>query len=105
VNASLELNGPDAAIGYYRAIFAEADGGGDPDDGALFGPVAVPALSLMGADDGCIDARLLAGQEAYWDASVTAEVLAGCGHFLHLERPDDVHRRVLGFLAEQLPCP
>lgn len=104
VNASLDLHGPDAAIGYYRAIFAEAAGGGDPDDGALFGPVGVPTLSMMGADDGCIDAALLAGQAVYWDAPLEEEVLAACGHFLHLERPGDVRRRVLSFLDERYPA-
>ena len=31
--------------------------------------------------------------------NVTIEIIDGAGHFLHLERPDEVNRRILEFLA------
>lgn len=64
--------------------------------------MAVPTLTLMGADDGCVGADLLDGQEAFWSAPVEQEVLEGCGHFLHLERPKEVAERVVGFLRRRL---
>lgn len=94
---TFESGGLDGPIGYYRAIFAES-AGDDPDDAALYGPVGTPTLSLMGADDGCISASLLEGQEQYWDAPVTSDVVDGCGHFLHIERSDEIADRVLEFL-------
>ena len=33
------------------------------------------------------------------DAGVEFEVVDGCGHFLHLERPDVVGARIVEFLA------
>jgi pimeloyl-ACP methyl ester carboxylesterase len=70
-----------AAIGYYRALFASG------------GPTAVgpqPLLYLHGRDDGCFGAGA---------AGPDAVVVEGAGHFLHLERPDEVNRLVLEFLA------
>lgn len=95
INASLAAGG-DAPLGYYRAMFAPRSE--DPDQSAIYGPVGVPTLSLMGAGDGCIGAHLLDGQEAFWSAPVEHEVLDGCGHFLHLERPKEVAERVVAFL-------
>lgn len=94
---TFDVGGMDGPIGYYRAIFAESSGD-DPDDAAMYGPVGTPTLSMMGADDGCIHPDLLQGQEEYWKAPVAAEVIPGCGHFLHIERPDEVAARVVGFL-------
>ena len=31
--------------------------------------------------------------------NVTVDIVDGAGHFLHLERPDEVSRRVLEFLS------
>lgn len=96
IRETLRVGGVEGPLGYYRAIFA---GEGDGDDGALYGPVGVPTLALMGADDGCVGAELLAGQEAFWSAPCHSEVLPGCGHFLHLERPAEVAGRIRSFLA------
>jgi pimeloyl-ACP methyl ester carboxylesterase len=97
--ASLAAGG-DAPLGYYRAMFAPDPT--DPDRSAVYGPVAVPTLTLMGADDGCVGAHLLDGQEAFWSSPVEQEVLEGCGHFLHLEQPKEVAERVVGFLRRCL---
>lgn len=90
------LEGP---LSYYRTVFSDADSS-DPDDGALYGPVATPTLSLMGADDGCITASYLEGQEQYWEAPLTSQAVPDCGHFLQVERPDEIARRILEFIGQ-----
>jgi pimeloyl-ACP methyl ester carboxylesterase len=63
-------------------------------------PITCPTLNLQGADDGVdlyVDTQL--GQEAYYHGPFAIEVLDGCGHFLHRERPDAVAARILSFLA------
>lgn len=90
-----------AALGYYRATL----GAGYQDPalaelqvaGAQYPPQ--PMLYLHGRDDGCMGAEV--AQAAADDApgNVSVEILDGCGHFLHLERPDDVNDRIVEFLA------
>ena len=59
---------------------------------ALTGRATVPVLALTGADDGCVDTRLFDRV----DHPVVR--LEGCGHWLHLERPDEVALEVTSFL-------
>ena len=61
-------------------------------------PIATPLLQLHGADDGCVlpptidDARRFAGPHRL-------EVVAGVGHFLHLEQPVAIAERAAAWLA------
>lgn len=90
-----------AALGYYRAQF-----GTTPHDPELaeFQRAAgsAPPLStlyLHGRDDGCVGVALgeQAGQ-ALAEGSRVA-LVDDAGHFLHLERPDEVNHLVLEFLG------
>lgn len=73
-----------ASLGTYRSMF-EPDPNGRPDS-----PLNLPWLYLHGRNDGCIGVEL---------APDHAVVVEDAGHFLHLERPDEVNRLVLDFLA------
>lgn len=93
----------EAAIGYYRAML-----GGTPDDPALAGvaatsmnPIEVPTLYLHGADDGCMGAELVQPDllAPFFPAGIDAEIVPAAGHFLHLDQPDAVDRRILDFLT------
>jgi len=90
-----------AALGYYRALFG--DGFVDPAlsdvQAASFEVPSQPMLYLHGANDGCIGAEVAETARSMVTANVRIEVLPDCGHFLQLERPDDVNTRILGFLA------
>jgi pimeloyl-ACP methyl ester carboxylesterase len=91
----------EAALGYYRATL-----------GAVFKmplgveqvaamptqPISAPAMMIHGQDDGCIGVELLEGMGAHFTRGLRTEVIAGAGHFVHQERPDEVNRLILDFL-------
>lgn len=91
-----------AALGYYRQTLDASRQ--DPDlaeaQSATLSVPPRPLLYLHGRDDGCMGAELaeLAGGFLTVEGS-RAEVLDGVGHFLHLERPDEVNRLILDFVA------
>jgi pimeloyl-ACP methyl ester carboxylesterase len=91
-----------AAIGYYRASL----GGAAPPDviaaeqAAAGAPSKVPTLYLHGASDGCAGVDLAAGAEAFLPPDSEVEILDGAGHFLHLEKPDEVNDLILRFLEQ-----
>jgi pimeloyl-ACP methyl ester carboxylesterase len=93
-----------AAIGYYRAMLdpsmhlpkygpqqAAADAGRIP--------AGCPVLYLHGAADACLGADLAAGAGQCLPAGSRQHVIEGAGHFLHLERPDEVRDRIMSWLA------
>jgi len=90
-----------AALGFYRA--ALGDGFVDPDlDAVQQATQAVPSqptLYLHGGDDGCIGAEVADSARPQVGDNVTIEVIAGVGHFLHLEDPQRVNTRILEFIS------
>ncbi|MFN8225328.1 MAG: alpha/beta hydrolase [Mycobacterium sp.] len=63
-------------------------------------PPTVPTLYLHGADDGAIGAELLTDVQNHLPAAGSAfELVDGAGHFLHLERPDEVAGLIRAWLA------
>jgi pimeloyl-ACP methyl ester carboxylesterase len=90
-----------AAIGYYRAMFA-----GPPDDPAAAAAQAAagtvapqPALYLHGAQDGCMGIDIIGPVTDFLAPGSEMVVVDGAGHFLHLERPELVNDRVVGFVT------
>jgi len=91
-----------AALGYYRATLG--NGYQDPAladlqaAGSL--PTPQPTLYLHGMTDGCMAADVADGAEAFLPAEGSrVEFVSGAGHFLHLERPDEVNRLIVDFLG------
>jgi pimeloyl-ACP methyl ester carboxylesterase len=91
-----------AAISYYRSMLGTTPG--DPAladvQAAGSGPIPVPTLYLHGADDGCMGVELVDESELtpYFPAGIDVGIVPSSGHFLHLDQPEAVNRRVLDFL-------
>jgi pimeloyl-ACP methyl ester carboxylesterase len=92
-----EALGPhlEAVLGYYRAVVRAPRSARR----LLFARTRVPALYLHGAEDGCVGAELARGSERAFLAGITVHVVLDAGHFVHLERPDEVNRLLLDFFA------
>lgn len=99
-----------AALGYYRATFGTAaaartePGTADPEVAAVEAAgaqlPAQPLLYLHGAQDGCIGVELGRAGVLALTAPSRGGIVEGAGHFLHLERPQEVNAMILDFLAE-----
>jgi len=90
-----------AALGYYRSLFG--GGPGDPaladEQAATGGAVAQPTLYLHGDRDGCVGVELAAGCEAFLGAGSRVVTVKGAGHFLHVEKPDEVNAEIVSFVT------
>ncbi|GCE44911.1 probable epoxide hydrolase ephC [Rhodococcus wratislaviensis] len=90
-----------AVVGYYRALTSPFR---PPPRyrawrGAEMQLPRMPILYLHGAQDGCLDPRLAALAAAHLPPGSETGLIDGAGHFLQLEQPDEVNRRVLEFLG------
>lgn len=81
--------------GFARGAAAYA---GDREVLARVPPLAVPALTLMGRDDGATLPSSTDGKEALFTGPYHVEVIAGSGHFVQREQPDLVAERVRAHL-------
>jgi pimeloyl-ACP methyl ester carboxylesterase len=91
-----------AALGYYRATLGNV--GVDPALDAVQAKggevTAQPTLYLHGRTDGCMGIEVAEAARAFLTSDGSRmEVVDGAGHFLQLERPDQVNRLVLDFVA------
>ena len=90
-----------AALGYYRATIR---GSKPPPRYAdlhdhWLSPLRLPTLYLHGSDDGCASADYTRWVEPSLPAGSRAEIVDGGGHFMQLDRPDDVARRIVDFIG------
>ncbi len=92
-----------AAVAYYRFMLGTLPGDPalDAVQGAGAGPIATPTLYLHGADDGCMAADMVVEDELtpLHPGGFDLEIVEGAGHFLHLDRPEHVDRRIVDFLT------
>jgi pimeloyl-ACP methyl ester carboxylesterase len=68
-------------------------------------PSTVPMLYLHGADDGCVLPAWTPSAARVLPDGGRAELVAGAGHFVQVERPDDVATLVLDFVGPATTVP
>ncbi len=90
-----------AAIGYYRAMFAPPPE--DPGAAAALAAAATvapqPTLYLHGADDGCMGIDTVGPVTEHLAPGSEFAVVEDAGHFVVVERPEEVNERILDFLS------
>jgi len=89
-----------AAIGYYRAIFDPSlqDAAYAEAQAASASAPPQPTLYLHGTADGAMGLDAVGDVRAVLSEGSEFVPVERAGHFLHLERPDEVNGRVLDFL-------
>ena len=90
-----------AALGYYRATLG--NGYRNPANQELQELVGrdtppQPVLYLHGSNDGCIGIEVARDAAAHAPENARVAEIPDAGHFIQLERPDDVARAVLEFV-------
>lgn len=91
----------EAAIAYYRHTFNPAFQRAELDalqQRIFVAPIEVPTMIVHGRDDGCLGVEFLDGMEASFPKGLEKVVVDGAGHFVHLEKPDEVASAVIRFL-------
>ncbi|MFO0723580.1 MAG: alpha/beta hydrolase [Myxococcota bacterium] len=94
-----------AALGYYRAMFALLAPANREAQRYYGQKYQVPTLAITGALDGCMDTRLHDDLMHASDFPAGLEVVRveGAGHFLHQERPDEINAQLLRWIARWSP--
>lgn len=93
---------PRAALAYYRALRDVMSAEGRRTKELGFSRVPVRTLALTGDTDGCVSTRLFDYmQAAFFPAGLTVKRIDGAGHFLHLEKPDEVNGLIVDFITHK----
>ena len=89
------------ALSYYRSALQsdlQLDRINIQSQQFLSSKIIPPCLYFHGKNDGCIDYRLSDGMENYFE-DLEMKIMEDCGHFLHLEKPDEFNETLLDFFT------
>ncbi len=92
-----------AMLSYYRQnVSPSIMLGWKKTEAADLTTVPVRTLAITGADDGCMDTRLYdhVFLEEDFPNGIRVERISDAGHFVHQEKPDEVNRLILDWLAK-----
>lgn len=93
----------DAALAYYRCALGTACATNKNAElqrriGAE--AIRVPCLYLHGDRDGCIGYSVAASMTELFAKGLDRRLVTGVGHFLHMERPDEVNETITAYLKD-----
>ena len=89
------------ALAYYRSTFQESlqlDRINQKSLELLSSKIKPACLYFHGKNDGCIDYKLSNGMEEYFE-DLEIKIFEDCGHFLHIEKPDEFNEELLNFFT------
>ena len=89
------------ALAYYRSTFQESlqiDRINTKLVELTSSKIQPPCLYFHGKNDGCIDYNLSEGMEEYFE-HLEFMIMEDCGHFLHIEKPDQFNEQLLNFFT------
>ena len=101
INVLSKENVLSKALAYYRCTFQESlqtERINSLAEELMVQKIQMPSLYLHGENDGCIGANLSDGMENFFE-DLQIKILPDCGHFLHLEKPEEVNKIILDFLS------
>jgi pimeloyl-ACP methyl ester carboxylesterase len=94
------------ALAFYRRAFDPDGPGAAASQALLSAPIRAPVLGLAGERDGCVGVGLF--QDSFptppFMREPKIEQVAGAGHFLHLERPEQANPQIVHWLKSH-PAP
>jgi pimeloyl-ACP methyl ester carboxylesterase len=99
------------ALGYYWALFDPTRFGtpewAEEQTVAWGDSLRQPTLYLHGTRDGChgMQKEQVARVPDYCGPGSEAELIEGVGHFMMVERPEEINDRIIGFLQRTAPAP
>lgn len=90
-----------AALSYYRSMFKPIADKPELEyvRATISQTPSTPLLYLHGQNDGCIAPGVADGTLQHLAHGSEMAIIEGAGHFLHLERPDEVHHLIGEFLG------
>jgi pimeloyl-ACP methyl ester carboxylesterase len=91
-----------ASLSYYRGLFRPA-----LEELTLwkesirlvFQPIEVPTLLIHGDTDGCIGKEIFQNSEFSFNSSFRKELIHHSGHFLQVEKPEEIGKLIQNFLS------
>lgn len=92
--ALLEPGALGAALAYYRTALRDNAAALLRDDELHLDPIEVPVTVIWGERDSCLGPELNHGLTRFV-RDLTVHIVAGAGHFVHQERPDEVNALLL----------
>jgi len=90
------------ALSYYRSAFQESlqiDRINTEAANLLVSKIKPPCMYFHGKNDGCIDYKLATGMDSFFE-EIQINILDDCGHFLHIEKPNEFNEMLLDFFTD-----